>query len=82
MIGHPFIMSPNMAANIVQLNAFHNYKYTDEIVFFTQGIAKVINITTSLKRYFANLGKKICEYDNEFCKLFLIFVPVFQISAI
>lgn len=34
MIGHPFIMSPNMAANIVQLNAFHNYKYTDEIAFF------------------------------------------------
>lgn len=26
MIGHPFIMSPNMAANIAQLNAFHHYK--------------------------------------------------------
>jgi hypothetical protein len=55
-------MSPNMAANIVQLNAFHNYKYTDEIVFFTQGIAKVINITTSLKRDFANMGKKFDLY--------------------
>ena len=82
MIGHPFIMSPNMAANIVQLNAFHNYKYTDEIAFFYSKNCESDKHNNLAETLFCEFGKKICEYDNEFCKLFLIFVPVFQISAI
>ena len=78
MIGHPFIMSPNMAANIVQLNAFHNYKYTDEIVFFTQGMAKVRAITTSLECKIANSGKDFVNMTMSFASCFLFLYLYFK----
>ena len=46
--------------------------------FFTQGIAKVIEITTSRKRDFANLGKDFVNMTMSFASCFLFLYPVIQ----